>query len=110
MSIFPNSDSLLLTLPSNINLCESKCLNCQMEKNSKKAFIQLEKIVGFAQYLKTTTGQRILLCSALSHFTMVWFQIKDIDCCARCEEKEKTSLETISSSHYFNRNKKSTSY
>lgn len=83
--------------------------NCQIEKNRKKAFIQLEKIVGFAQYLKTTTGQRILLCSALSHVTMIWFQIEDIYCFARCEEKEKTSLDTISSLHYFNRNKKSTS-
>lgn len=48
--------------------------------------------------------------SALSHFTIIWFQIKDIDCFARCEEEEKISLETMSSLHCFNRSKKSIFY
>lgn len=118
----PNSDSFLLTLLLNLKLFESEYLNCQMKgkkKNKpkkpskaqtrKKDFIQLEKIVGFVQYLKTTIGQRILV-SALSHFTIIWFQIKDIDCFARCEEEEKISLETISSLHYFDRSKESRFY
>lgn len=116
MSISPKFWQLLTDTsiqPKTFWVCVPKLPN-EGQKSSKKpekrAFIQLERTVVFVQYLKTTTDQRILLSSALSHFTTIWFQIKDTDCFSRCEEEEKISLETIHSLQYFDRSKKSIFY